>query len=405
MDTTTAFLDIQPSFSSIPTSTSFKFELDNIMKCWLLARYDHSIGYLNLSGVCNDKELAGAISQLPPSKRPMTERLSLAIDYWAALIFSSVCEHLPIVTSINLANNSLTDLSSISNLIKRNDPGRSKKTNRNLSKMQHHPAGLLSSFAKIQSLSLSDNELCSVDEIREFIALLYSNPECRLAELLISGNPPIVASFVNTTFPPTPALLIFLSFALKFPKLSILDNVTLDVIRHSLSMKTPLPSSFDPGLQDILSPFLQALISGLDSHDRSSLKSLYSEHAEARISFYQMTFSESVISTICNPLPDLSILGAIWVHIQKSLLRLSQKKDLFLLIHGEAGKPDPVIFQKSPTNIAEFLSQLPSTKHLMESLSVVAFSSRPLFIPESGEIPVIQVFLSGLFYEGSSFVS
>lgn len=383
----------------------FKFELNNIVKCWLLARYDQGAGYLNLSGICNDKELATVVSQLPPAKRPMAAKISFAVDYWTSLIFSSIYEHLPNVTSINLASNALKSLSPISNLIKKDEYGKSKRANRNISKGPNNPANFVSLFAKIQSLSLSDNELSSIDEVREFVSLLYSNSECKLAELLVSGNPAIKASSVDVIFPPTPIVLIFFSFALKFPKLSILDGVSLDVIRQSVNMKMPLPSSFDVGLQEILSPFLQALITGLDSHDRTSLKSLYSNHSEARISFYPMLFSESAISGICRPPPDLATVGAIWAHIQKSLLTSSQKKDLFLLGHGEAGKPDPVTFQKSPSNISEFLSQLPPIKHLMESLSVIAFNGRPLFIPEGGEIPVIQVFFSGLFCEGSCMLS
>lgn len=390
-----------------PTSSNeleiSNFNLDSIIKCWVLARYDQSSGYLNLSSVENDKELSSIISKLPQHKRPAIEKISLTTDYWIQYIFSVVCEVLPNLTSLNLGSNSLTSLSTLKNLFKKDEQIRSRRFNRNSQRNSSScdiSSQITGLFSKLQSLSISDNSISSIDDIVEFIYIIYSNPQAKLTELLMSGNPVIASAYLNF-FPPTPILLIFLTFALKFPKLSILDRVNIDPYRQAITSKASIPSSFDPGLQDILTPFLHLLIAGFDSSDHSPLNCLYSTHAETRITMYPLIFFESAITKITTTLPDVAVIANIWSNIQKTLTLSTHKKDLFLLNPGEFGRPDPITYLKSPALIYEFLSQLPQLKHSLESISIIAFNGRPLFVPE-GEIQVIQVFFTGVFYEGSS---
>lgn len=268
---------------------------------FLKLRYNPQSKYLNLGSVQQDPTL---------SQKGFFGKLSTSSKFFPALM--KVADDLKLeVTSADLSNNDLTDLTNVS--------------------------ALAQTFPHLQNLSLQNNKFM---RIRSFE--LWKKKLNSLRELILTGNPMLNTRDVNE------AQSIKLELLKIFPRLVVLNG---EVVRNeqalnanlSFSFKDPVPMFFqDSEIQNISTNFITNFYNLWDTN-RADLMVLYQNESQ----FSLQVDSTQPHTLDARPQPDFSY----YLPLSRNLTRVSATKARMSRV------------SKGQEQIFKSFSQLPGTRH------------------------------------------
>lgn len=299
---------------------------------FLQARYDPASKFLNLSSVQQDPALAA---------KGFFSSATTVLKFFPALMGTALNLKLD-VTSVDLSNNNLTDLSQFSTL-------------------SH-------TFPALQNLLLQNNRIARVKSFE-----VWKRKFFHVRELIVGGNPFVAnASANDATFIKTELMKIF-------PRLAVLNgemvrNEQLLMQNFSIPFATPQPMFFlDSEVQGISTNFISNYMNLWDT-DRPALMVLYQNESQ-----FSLQVDLALPHNLEKPMPDFGF----YMPNSRNLTRLSSAK-------ARAGK-----LAVGQEQIFKLFSQLPQTRHELMT-KPEHFSMESYKIAQLG---AISITLHGTLYE------